>query len=331
MGSFHSYTGQPSKRPHGQKATFTQADTRHSAQSYDQDGRQWNWEQDNISGMPTSPLQPDFEAPWYPDLAYIKVNPDNTNECYIDYRQMYKDRKLALAQYHNNAVRWCTQNDKPVPERGMYPEYVTASAVGVPPRALELVVACIKGNPWVLGFAPVEDPRLVRFLERPITTDTFDDEEFDFGPDSYYAAAQTQAKVTPKQAPAKYRSFAEMKAANADAATEIEAETLATPEAQLENAWEAEGESLAEDGTEETALVDDEDEDSEALGGKTVHPKKQAFAAKQRPKRSHQKKTAVPVGGGKPREFGGGRKSLADGARPFTGADERDGAVVTEE
>jgi hypothetical protein len=169
----------------------------------------------------------------------------------------------------------------------------------------------------------------VRFIETRYTSETLEEiaDVFDFGAESYYAAAEGQVVAPEKVKPAKYRSFAEVAKAQGRPVDAVLQEATSDPalaeaEAQLNEHWDGAsgGEQLAEgEEAEETHLDFEEDEDSEALGGRTINPKKTAVAEKQAPKRTHQRKGPAPA-----KKIGGGRPSLADGAIPYIGGDPRE-------
>lgn len=331
--SFHGFTGQRTGQA-PQKQGFSQASTRHTVISYDQDGRRFSWQADNHNGMPTSPLMPDFSAPFLPDSQYLIVNPDNTNEVYVDYPAMYRDRAITLRAYHREATRWSVKHNRPAPKMGDYSDELT-EAIGRPPRALELVAAAAQKNPWVLGFSDVPDPRLTPFLEHTTTAIEEIMETFDFSEESYNDAVQgrvgTQAKRQEKPRPRRYTSFANL--AELEKAAGVSAEdaagsdpVLEVAEAALEDAWN-DMPDVSDEPQEDEALYDIEDEaDAEALGGRTVAPENTERAKRQAPRRATQTAVARKRGRQQSRvqraEPGSAydpakRPSIADGAKPY--------------
>jgi hypothetical protein len=385
--SFHSYRGQASAtRPQNVTAAWSQARTRHPQRSYDQHGRAWSYSADNKNGMPTSILSPEFQAPWTPDQQYLRINPDNTTELYLDYPLMYRDRKAALKSFHKEAVRYAQRKGQPSPKMGQYtPEIV--EAIGAPPRALELIAAAFQEHPWVLGTTPVEDPRLVQFLETTSPDLEAEIEEFDFSPESYAAAiagkqpASRRARPVTRPAATQIKTGSltdlELAAAGIDADEQSAMEAAARDAALEQLHGTAEGASDEDFGamgleddvagapapanmvapdegdeegiTEDDDDVDEEDEeldrlmdideqhDPEARGGQRVHPRKTALAEKQGARRPSQtavpRKRATARSAGKdaapaPEKASRGKawdpdkakgKSLADGAKPYTG------------
>ena len=341
--SFHTFRGQPSTKLQRRTNAFTQASTRHIVHSFDQHGRQWSWEGDNKSGMPTSILSPLFSAPFIPDNQFILVNPDNTSECYVDYPAMYRERAERLREHHRQAVAYAVKHKQPVPAMGQYSDEITET-VGAAPEALELVAAAAQENPWVLGFSDVPDPRLVPFLKQASTAIAEIMDTFDFAPASYARATAGEAVPGRREKPKRFTSFASL-AELQDAAGVDEtgapvagaAPSLEAIDEEVEGGFESIESTLAAPVGAEPSTADDDalfdiedDEDAEALGGRTVDPKKSAIVARQAPMRPTQTAVARKRG----REVGTtaakrpgpkatkafdheSRPSMADGAMPY--------------
>lgn len=323
-------------------AGFSQADTRHPLITTDQHGRQWSCQVENRSGMPTGLIANDFSAPWLPDQSYIIVNPNNPGECWIDYRHMYLDRRKEMGLYHQLAVQLASDKSWPLPERGNYSREFRR-LLGNPPQPLEPVKAAAQGNPWILGFTDVPDPRLVEFVQQADEIDLDMDEGDDFGEEAYrdaldgsYGAGNVRERGT--SAPVVDR-FAEMKEALAvdefpdedgDEDDEEGAAELADARADLEESLGAR--TVADAGGDAEELLDaiDTAADPAQLGGRTVGttPRAAERAQRQAPRRPAQSKPTSKRGASRGstmrslrREHGdkaGLRKgrSLADGARP---------------
>jgi hypothetical protein len=315
--AYHSFTGN-STIVQGRGRGDGQPAQRGNIRPYDQHGRRWWASTEHRSNMPTGQLAPEFKAPWIPDQQYLKVNPNDTSQVYIDYPEMYRDRRTALREYHALAVRLATEKSWPIPEFGKYTSQYT-DKLGRPPRAIECVAAAAQGNPWILGFTQVPDPRLKPYIENPTTVLHEMEEAYDFSEASYAsvvaelapareAVRQAIRQTLPETLPGEPLSVDDLEAA----ADELDDEA--------EDAFDALG-SVDEDDE----LFDLEDEaDAGAFGGKTVKPANAEKAQRQAPRRPTQtsvtrKRGAEASASGKSvnRPFRReGRRSLADGATP---------------
>lgn len=324
---FHTFTGQPTGVPQ-KKQGWSQATNRRLITLWDQHGRQW-WAAVEIrSGMPTGMIEPkDFRAPWLPDQQYLVVNSEDASELYIDYRRMAADRKASEDEYHRAALQLAGDKKWPMPKRGDYPSEIL-EALGRPPKSVRLVVATWQGNPWMLGESDVADPRLAVMVEREAPPQQLRAEDWDaedFGPDSYAALAKElgeEAEPVARAAwsandEAKFGDRAEDKAFLEDEQSEDEQSESETTEA----AAGAENDESDDDGIMGALNVGDENDlddeyDAEAVGGKTVNPKKAERVARQAPRRpgATAKKGRGGVRGAvDPKKRG---RSLADGATP---------------
>lgn len=314
--SFHSYRGQASTRPQQAGGTWSQARTRHGQTSFDQHGRKFSFSADNKNGMPTSIISPDgWSAPWYADQQYLRVNPDNPSELYVDYPAMYAPRKAAISGYHKEAVRYAQRKSLPVPKKGGPYSVEITEAIGEPPRALELIAAAAQGHPWVLGFSETPDPRLVQFIEATSADLEAELDDFDFSPESYAdivrGAKPATRRATPARSqPKKFTSLAELEAAAAETESDEERDEREEMErAARENAIEelqGTGATAGDEDLEALGIVDDlaseppetvptnsegdeldelldleEQHDAEARGGQRIDPRKQDIASRQ--------------------------------------------------
>lgn len=370
--AFHSFTGQRNARvkPSG----WTQASQRHHVHSFDQYGRKWDWPADNATGMPVGIPQAKFSAPFMPEptIEYVIVNPENTSELFVDHKAIVRDRSRAISDYHARAVVKCEKNGWPLPRaRGEYSDDVVL-ALGQPPRAPQIVLACLQGNPWALGLDPRPDKRLLKFLDVPGSEVDEELERYDFGAASYEAAVDgVELPTAAKRAP-----FRSRRAPNAADGAEIEEELQEEARdnataftgfdevvAGVEDEETIELDDDLEDTDDESAPrqrravlsgendvddddldlaaalgIDEDEEDPEALGGRTVKPQNTERTKKQTPRRptqsaSRSKPGSKPAraaasappaetdekGRRVPREFEKGRPTMADGVKPFTG------------
>lgn len=343
----HEFTGQRRRRKK-RGSGFSQAMTRREITLYDQHGREWSASVEQKSGMPTGMISPSFEAPWRPDAQYLKVNPDNTSELYIDYETMYKRRRARLEQYHRDAVTKAAANKWPTPEKGKYSQEVLET-LGRPPKPLEPVAAAMQGHPWILGFSKTPDPRLVPFLHvnrREVTPEEIDG--YDFGPDSYKRTVENlrkvevtepdddeggddelaAAEITPPATPRAQRAAQRLAQHEAPKPPAI-APAAQVPAAEVETELE-----LLADGSDDdaTSLLDgltDEEEleeahDAQGLGGRRVRPQTTERVERQAPRRQTQspvaRKRGAHRGGGNPRAVAKQAKAAAKTPKSSKGA-----------
>lgn len=291
----HQWRGEVSgRRP--QQGGWSQASTMHTIILYDQHGREWTTQISNKSGMPTTLIMPSFQAPWLPDPSWLRVNPDNTAQMWIDYETPLRSRTIAWTEYHKRVREFCAAEKLPVPAKGAYSEDIKA-ALGKGPKPVEPLIAAIQENAWILGFTKVVDERLSRFVTPPTETEALLD-QYDFR-----TAVQTVSNAPWDKVK---RATAAAPAVRPDVAAIMdEAEAQAEAEAafdivEMEEQLEAEI-------------------DPAAMGGRTIAPEKTDIVARQMPRRE----TASPRRSRQGRHRSdaakrqqGTRKTLADGAPP---------------
>lgn len=296
----HQYRGKGRRRK-TKRGGFSQASTRRPITLYDQHGRQWSGQVSNKSGMPVGQVTPDFSAPWYPDVQYLRVNPDNQAELWIDYASLVARRRGRLNSYHKIAREYCREKKLPAPDKGDYNETITR-AIGAPPKPIQPAIAAMQGkNKWILGLSDKVDPRLERFVTRIQAVEV--DEEFDFSdPETSFEDAKrnTQQMI---------RGLAKPKPVAEEDVDDIE---------DLKDIQLGEGE-------EDTFLDElDDEHDQAGIGGHVVPPAKAERVQRQAPRRPGTKVAKKGKTGAK--KFGnlsamkraqrGNRPTLASGAAP---------------
>jgi hypothetical protein len=258
----------------------------------DQHGRRWSSQADLKTGMPCTPLFPDFSAPWIPTPQFLRVNPQNPTELWINYTAMFRERAALLDIYHESAVSRARAAKLAVPTRkGEYsPELL--NLMGAMPNPVEPVIAAQQENPFILGPDWCAengrrwkvDPRLERFCRQPRNTLTAQVLGMDFSAQSYEqatadsgeiaAAAQSDAYAWMKQEPGadvpelseeSKERLAQMEAEAAErlAKRAEEAERMA---AANEDAFKTMGADEDTDKSAEELLDDVDDEDLEDDG-----------------------------------------------------------------
>lgn len=229
----HTFDGRLGPRSQRRQTGASQADNRRGFITYDQHGRPFDGVIELRSNAPTGPLHPKFRAPFYPDPKFLKVNPDNNGEAYIDYPAWFRDRRQSEAEYHQRAVRLSNKKGWPEPKPGQYSEQVEEELGPLPSHtASVLVAAAYQENPWLIGacqgcssrdgrtseFLPrfshncvcpdgfkayAPDPRLAKYLARPEDA-LVDSPTEDFSIDSYAEiTGQTIDEV--RQRPTQFR------------------------------------------------------------------------------------------------------------------------------
>lgn len=320
----HNFTGRVGSQRREKR--WSQASTRRPLVTYDQHGRPWYCETEIKSGMPCSPFQPQFLAPWYPQSNYIKVNPNNTAECFIDYDTMRADKRKALSGYHRNAVELATDKKWAIPEPGQAYERQIVAKLGTPPNPIQPIIAAQQENPWVIGWTEKPDPRLVEAVKSKRRRIELEDEGFDFGEDSY---AETVSTVPARRDRVVQKSQDQQKLI--EDVGEFQAEAVAgaeddfvpnKPGANAQSLVDEDDPELAgafddsiEDDKKEEKLMDlEETVDPKSLGGTRVPVK-----TKPQVERAERRPPAPPTTARKPvakKGGGGARRSIAQGARP---------------
>jgi hypothetical protein len=312
--SGHSYKGRRGRRSR-RAGAFSQATYRRPITLHDQHGREWTATVGTKTGMPTGIIQPSFSAPWYPDHQYMKVNPENTSELFIDYESLLLRRRSRLADFHTLALDIARKKGIPLPAKvGEYTDELLGLLPGMP-KPVQPVVAAMQGNEYILGLTNVVDERLRRYVQASRDVLLAEAEAMDFRP----------------------RSFADAKAENAktanNTATPIEGAPVFTPAEANAHVVDVDAfDELDAAGTDEEvgAMIEDlgvdldEEFDAAAVGGRTIAPQKQERAARQAPRRNGSKVarngTVSRSAAAKQRRAAakkaGRRPTLADGARP---------------
>jgi hypothetical protein len=297
--STHQFRGRSTRRQR-RRAGFSQASTRRPITLYDQHGREWHASVGIKTGRPTGQIVQNFHAPWMPDQKYLKVNPENTSELFIDYDAMLNNRRVAHQEYHKLALDAARELKIDPPNRGEYNESIIKMVRSKPPKPVEPIIAAMQENQWILGFTAVVDPRLERFVIKPRGDNSDILGEFDFRDAS--------------------RSFADAKDANvSNVASGPQRAKGPTPQPneQTEEQIEEDGDAFTdfdaaagEESNVESMLADlEEEHDADAVGGKTVSPAKAARPTPHSKRPSNKKKRAQQ----------GNRPTLASGAQPVVG------------
>lgn len=312
----HQFRGKARRRK--KRGGWSQASTRRGIILYDQHGRQWSGQVSNKSGMPTGQIDPCFTAPWYPDQQYLRVNPDNQAELYIDYDAMLLRRRARLEEFHKLATEFAREKKLELPKKGEYSEAITR-AIGGMPKPIQPVAAAMQKNPYILGLTDRVDPRLERYVVKPRNEAILD--EFDFHPETAGDFSATKAR----NEAAKVEKDEWLSSDETKADVDVE-EFDGLTGADASDAFDVEGalDDLDEEKDDELDL--DEEHDQEAVGGRTIAARNAEKAQRQAPRRpgtkvARPKQGAARSGTSRAAKAAAhaqrtGRKTLANGGRP---------------
>jgi hypothetical protein len=147
----------------GYSSGWSQADTRRPAKLRDQHGRQWFAWVENRSGAPTGPISPTgWTAPWYPDQAYLSIDPDDPRTLRIDYARALRERLEAHEDYKKQWTEKAVARNMDPADETHRPALL--QLVGPSPAPYQPYKAAMDGNKWILGFTAKPDARLVPYL-----------------------------------------------------------------------------------------------------------------------------------------------------------------------
>ncbi|HXJ66627.1 MAG TPA: hypothetical protein VNN79_22945 [Actinomycetota bacterium] len=239
------------------------------------------------NGRLTAPLHATgWSAPWYPDAMFMRVNPGNDAEAYIDYPRMARAANAAMAEYHRLVQIYCDEKKIPVPKLGEYDEEIRRHC-GTAPKPIQLIVAAMQENPYILGETDEVDERLARWI-RP--KDTVDQMllDYDFRPNEAESFADRRNKADIFASRLKDAREREEKGEEGETTEQVMAEMLTALDEDA-----ASSESVAND-------IEDRHDQAGRSGG-TVKPDKTEQAARQATRRPASTPVRQKSGGGKPK------------------------------
>ena len=147
----------------GYSSGWSQADTRRPAKLRDQHGRTWFAWVENRSGAPTGPISPSgWSAPWYPDQAYLSIDPDDPRTLRIDYARALRERLEAHEEYKKLWTEKAVARNMDPADDTHRPALL--QLVGPSPAPYQPYKAAMDGNKWILGFTTKADARLIPYL-----------------------------------------------------------------------------------------------------------------------------------------------------------------------
>ena len=182
----------------------SQMDQRRPAKYKDQHGRPWFAEVEKSTGQPCIPIQPEFVAPILPPKKYVRTDPEIPGRVTINYaawinelreadRVWWREAQIVGAAEHkehfNPDAPFSQTILNKMGERPRVPRCKTPIRSKVGDAALP-VVACLRGNAWVLGLKgpqgqePKMPEPLVEFFRKEMDTlPEFADEFMDTVPE----------------------------------------------------------------------------------------------------------------------------------------------------
>lgn len=139
-------------------------------------GRPWSCEIDKKSGLPVSVIQPKgWRAPWRPpqdNKVFVFTRGEMPN-FRLNYEYLLEQRYADVQEYEKERqraalVRGWSPDD---PEKQEALDALVGRRENL--QRPEVVVACIQGDPWILGATDVPNPKLQKFIKvrRSLTDD----------------------------------------------------------------------------------------------------------------------------------------------------------------
>lgn len=136
------------------------------AKMFDQHGRRYSALLDKSNGTPVGqgPRPDGWRAPWMPGQEWFRYHEDESNPMRfrIDYDGMLNDRIAAHEQYEREWTDFAVVNGWDPKDPDIAGRII--AKVGKRPLPLEIIVAAMQGNRYVLGLTETVDERVVPFL-----------------------------------------------------------------------------------------------------------------------------------------------------------------------
>lgn len=121
----------------------------------DQHGRRFEAQFDNRNQRPKEELRPvGFHPPWLPPMRYITWERDGSFNFRWDYETMANDLSGDATTFYAQVFEFMTEHMPGVepPELGEpVPTKILRSPIGKPPLSPAVPLACLAGDPWMLG------------------------------------------------------------------------------------------------------------------------------------------------------------------------------------
>lgn len=133
----------------------------------DQHGRKWFANIDRKSGCPVGVIQPhEWTAPWYPPQGVLKTNAEDPTKLRIDYEGL-------LSALMDDIEKWESLYRKTALQQGWDPEDKNKERnvleiIGPRPKAVEPIVACMKGDKWTLGLTDRVNPKVEPHIRKRV-------------------------------------------------------------------------------------------------------------------------------------------------------------------
>lgn len=142
-----------------------------SAKMWDQHGRRFAAVLDMSNGIPVGrgPNPDGWRAPWMPGQEWFRYLEDESNPLRfrIDYEGLLVQYMAAHEQYDADWEAFATSNGWDPKDPDVAGRII--AKVGQRPQPIELIVAAMQGNKYILGLTTKVDERVVPFLkQRPV-------------------------------------------------------------------------------------------------------------------------------------------------------------------
>ena len=146
-----------------------QSSTRRPGTVYDQHNRPWGCNIDKKSGYPVSLIYPKgWQAPWKPPMSpeTVVFDTDNPTRFRINYEWLLEERVKAADEYEKTRTKAALVRgwDPADPEKQEALDLIVGGRDGL--QRPEVIVACMQGDPWILGLTPVVNPKVEPFVEK---------------------------------------------------------------------------------------------------------------------------------------------------------------------
>lgn len=148
-----------------------QPSTRRNGTVYDQHGRAWSCSIDKKSGFPVGKIQPKgWRAPWLPPQGTntYRFTLDDPTRFTINYEWLLEERLQAVKDYEDSRQKAALVRgwDPTDPEKQDALDALVGRRDGL--QHPEVVVACMQGDPWILGQTTVVNPKVERFIPKRV-------------------------------------------------------------------------------------------------------------------------------------------------------------------
>lgn len=126
----------------------------------DQHGRKFAAQYEKENGRPIGEFQcVSHNPPWLPAMRYIKWERDGSFRFSWDYEPLAAEWAEQAAEFYSEVHAFMLEHakDQPVPEEGEPLPPMVLRHFKQPPMSPAIPLACIAGDPWILGVPDAQD------------------------------------------------------------------------------------------------------------------------------------------------------------------------------